>query len=97
MSEDRPSPGRIFVFMVVVVAFFVVVASVLRLVIEGVSIVPDAVNSSIPVYVQHGRPMHSLYTLARAVLSWLVDVFRSGFGIAIVLLITVVYMVLTER
>ncbi|MEM2863348.1 MAG: hypothetical protein QXW20_07560 [Ignisphaera sp.] len=96
MSRDAVSPGRIFVFMVIAVAFFITIVFAIRIIIDGLALIPEVVNTSIPVYI-HDRPFNTLHSLARAIVKWIVDIFRSEFGIAIILLTVVIYMILTEK
>lgn len=92
-SRFKQSPGRLFVFIVILTAFFSIVASVIGYIVDSINIVPDFVENEV------GSPgiMLNLVSMLRLVTSWIREIMINRYGLAILFIISVIYMIITER
>lgn len=91
--RGRMSVGRIVLFCLIVSAFFVVVYHALAFMVESMSAALRIVGDS----TGEPRIMGTLYSIATTVFDWLRRVIVSPMGLAVVLLITMIYAVVTEE
>lgn len=92
-TTDRMSIGRILLFGLIIAAFFTVihqaVSFLVGVLVKTVDIVGDVV----------GEPniMSSLQSFAVSVASWIAKVLSNPIGFAVIIVIAILYIVVTER
>lgn len=91
-EEDRVSIGRIILFGLIVSAFFGVIYSVISYAVELTLTTPQLVETA----VGRNEFMPNLRSVASTLASWLGKVFTSEIGLAVVIVVTLIYAVLTE-
>lgn len=92
-NEGKQSPGRIFVFLLVLALFFGTVASIVAWFIDTLYTVPEETENAL------GRPnvFTSLYKVTSTVVRWIRDIFVNYYGFAVLIVISLIYMIITER
>lgn len=92
-AGGKQSVGRIILFGLIVSAFFTVVFAMVSYIVETVWGLPNIVKSF------SGEPemMKDLWNVASTVGGWIRKIFTSEIGLAVVLLVAILYTILTEH